>query len=416
MSVYDPETPARDGAACRRFLRYYYLTSTCYDFVFAYAVYTVFFSLRGLTVFQISLLLSWWALTSIVLELPTGALADTWSRRKMLALAPLIKSLCFLTWFLAGGSVYLFALGFLLWSAGGSLVSGTSEALLYDTLVHYGKRADYEKALGRRQFYFYIGLAVSGTTGGLIASYRIDLAILLSVIPLIVSSVFALLIEETPKAKTTREVRYLQHLRLALREMRSNTALRYLLIYLLGISVLWDLEEFDQLYYRLAGLPIFAFGIVSFVGSSLSALGASVAHRMKHNGLVMYALPLVSALLLVLVSGFPSIPAIGLLLLAYFAIVPVGVLVESRIQHSILGISRATVTSATSLLTGAFGVGVPIAFGLISKLWHLPAIYLASAIQLLALSLWAFGMRNRMKVPASSDPAETESEESVPVT
>jgi MFS family permease len=139
-----------EDAACRRFLRYYYLTTVCYDFVFAYAIYTVFFSLRGLTVFQISLLLSWWTVTSIVLEIPTGALADSWSRRKMLALAPLIKSFCFLTWFLAGGSFYLFALGFLLWSAGSSLSSGTSEALLYDTLVHYGKRDDYEKALGRR--------------------------------------------------------------------------------------------------------------------------------------------------------------------------------------------------------------------------------------------------------------------------
>ena len=79
------------------------------------------------------------------------------------------------------------------------------------------------------------------------------------------------------------EVRYLQHIRLALREMKSNRPLLCLLVYLLGISVLWDLEEFDQLYYQLAGLPIWAFGIVSFAGSSFSALGARAAHRMKRD-------------------------------------------------------------------------------------------------------------------------------------
>jgi MFS family permease len=380
----------------RRFLRCYYLTTVCYDFVFAYAIYTVFFSIRGLTVFQIGLLLSWWTLTSIVLEIPTGALADCWSRRKMLALAPLVKGLCFLTWFLAGGSFYLFALGFLLWSVGGTLSSGTSEALLYDTLVHYGKTADYEKALGRRQFYFYIGLAVAGISGGLIASYRMDWAVLLSVIPLLLSAVFALLIDEAPRTESTGEVRYLQHIRLALGEMKSNKTLLRLVIYLLGISVLWDLEEFDQLYYRLAALPIWAFGIVSFVGSSLNALGAGVAYRMKHRAFVMYALPFASAVLLVLVSRFPCIPGIGLLLLCYFAIVPVEVLIESRVQHSIIGISRATVTSATTLLTGLFGVGVPVMLGLMARAWGLPAIYFASAIQLLALSVWAFGVRGQM--------------------
>jgi hypothetical protein len=334
----------------------------------------------------------------------------------MLALAPLIKALCFLTWFLAGRSFYLFALGFLFWSLGSAFASGTSEAILYDALVHFGRRGDYEKALGRRRFYFYVGLAIAGSSGGLIASYRMDLAILLSIIPLLLSALFALLIEETPKVESTGEIRYFQHIRSTLREMRTNPVLRYLVLYLVGMSVLWDLEEFDQLYYQLAGLPILAFGIVSFISSSLCALGASLAHRMKDSAIVTYAMPFASAVLLVLVFLFPSIPAIGLLLLSYVAITPVELLIESRIQHSITGASRATVTSATSLLIGAFGVGVPIVFGLISKRWHLPAIYLAGAIQLAALSVWAFAMRNRMTVPAAGHLAEREVEQGVSVT
>ncbi len=165
--------------AFRRFLRRYYLATSLYECVFAYVVYTLFLSLRGLTVLQISLLLSWWCLTSIVLDVPTGALADCWSRRKILALAPCIKALCFVTWFLAGGNVTLFGLGFLLWSLGSAFVSGTSEALLYDTLVHHGRQEEYEKALGIRQCCSYVAIAVAGISGGWIAAFRMDWAILL---------------------------------------------------------------------------------------------------------------------------------------------------------------------------------------------------------------------------------------------
>jgi hypothetical protein len=44
-------------------------------------------------------------------------------------------------------------------------------------------------------------------------------------------------------------------------------------------------------------------------------------------------------------------------------------------------------------------------FGLVSRAWDLPAIYLASAILLFALSLWAFGVRKRMDVRAADGAA-----------
>jgi hypothetical protein len=95
-------------------MKCYYLAHFWYDFIFAYAVYTVCFSLRGMGVMDISLLLSWWSITSMALEVPSGALADSWSRRKLLVLAPLIKLLCFVAWFFAKRQFWLFALGFLL--------------------------------------------------------------------------------------------------------------------------------------------------------------------------------------------------------------------------------------------------------------------------------------------------------------
>ena len=383
-------------AEYRRFRRGFYLWYAGYDLCFAYAVYTFFFSLRGLSVVQIALLLSWWSLTSILLEIPTGALADCWSRKAMLTIAPLIKALCFVTWFLADSHFALYALGFLLWSLGSTLVSGTEEALLYDTLAHYDRQQDYERVLGHGMSYKYLSQALGAILGGVLASYRIEWAILLSVIPLLFTAGCALTFREVPKTESAREIHYLQHIRLAVLELRDNPLLRYFGVYLLGISIVGALEEFDQLYYDLVRLPVAAFGAVMCFEMLLSALGARLAHRMKGNPAVFAGLPLLAAVCLLLAWRFPSYAGIGLLLLAYTAITPVRILAESHLQHGITGASRATVTSAVNFIIGGLYIGVPVVLGFIAKTWHLPAIYLAGAVQLLAVSIWICSVRRRI--------------------
>lgn len=375
------------------FLRNYYLTSFFYDFVFAYAVYNLLFSIRGLSVFQISLLLAWWAFTAMIFEIPTGALADSWSRRKMLIIAPLVKALCFAIWFFANGNFYLYALGFLFWSLGSSFVSGTSEALLYDFLASNDKKDEYEKILGRKKFYFNIALATSMIIGGVIANYSLSLTILISIVPLFLSSLFAIFLQEAPKIKSTGEIHYLEYIRIATKEIKASKILLLLFVYLLSISIMGNLEEYDQLYYQLTKLPIIAFGLVGFSWSFLNATASYLAHRLKKNSAIFYLSPLMGALCLFLVAIFPSIPMIAILLFSYLITTPVRVLIEASIQHNIKSDSRATITSASSLFINLFSVVLIILFGLVSRYWGLQAIYFLTAVLLLFFSLWIFVKR-----------------------
>lgn len=377
------------------FLRHYYAASFFYDLIFAYAVYNVFFSLRGLSVWQISLLLAWWALAAMVMEIPTGALADSWSRKNMLTIAPLIKAVCFVIWFLANGNFYLFALGFTFWALSSSLVSGTTEAMLYDACSHAGEKDEYEKFLGRKKFYFNIALAISMILGGFMAYFKIEWAIILSVIPLLLSSFFAWRIPEVPKVQSTGEIHYLRHIKTAFGEIASNRILIYLTIYLLVISIFGSLEEFDQLYYQLAGLPLWAFGVAGFIWSMLNATGAFYAHKLKQTATLFYLLPFVSGLLLIFVAKYPSIPLIGLLLATYFLTTPLRIVVEGKIQHAIKTDSRATVTSTSALFINLFGVVVTLLFGWISTVWQLPAIYLSTAVLLIIFSGWVYAQRDK---------------------
>ena len=301
----------------KSFLRNYYLAGSLYDCIFAYAMYTVLFQLRGLSVLQISMLLAIWSVFAIAFEIPTGGLADSWSRRRMLIIAPLVKALCFLTWLFADGHFYMYVLGFGFWSLGSSFVSGTSEALLYDTLVHFGKSEEYERVLGRMHFYYNIALGVACISGGFMAALNLNLPLIASIIPLILSSIFFSRIREVPKAGSTDETHYLQHIKAAMGEMRTNRTLLYIGIYLWGIyTVFGTLEEYDQLYYKLVGLPIAAFGVVGFIVSMLVAWSSSHAYRLRGSRWVFFAFPAAGGCLLLLVGRFHSMPMLALLCLS----------------------------------------------------------------------------------------------------
>lgn len=369
-------------------LRNYYLASFFYDFVFAYAIYTVFFSIKGLSVFQISLILAWWSLTTVLLEIPTGLLADSWSRRKMLVIAPIFKALCFVAWFMAGSNIYIYALGFLFWSLGSSFVSGTTQAFLYDAVSHANKKDDYEKILSRKKSYFNIALAISIVSGGFIAGYNINFAIIFSVVPLLLSSLFAFLLPEQNKVDSTEEANYLLYLKIALKEIFKNRVLLILFIYAFAISIFSHLEEFDQLYYQLAKLPLFAFGLIEFVWAAANAGTSFFAHKLNKYSFIYWLIPLVCSLLLFFVGVFPSIPMIGLLIFSYVLAAPLNVLIEGKIQRSINSASRATITSASNLVINLFGVLLILFFGFIGRIWSLTAIYIISAIFLLLFAIW----------------------------
>jgi len=386
-----------------KFLRNFYLACFFLDFVFAYAIYNVFFSIRGLSILKISLLLGWWAFAVLVFEIPTGALADRWSRRNMLVLAPLIKAGCFVTWFFARGDFVLYGLGFLLWGLSEAFASGTTQALLYDHLKLAGKTGDYEKVLGRKTSFSHLALALSLVSGGFIASRSLDWAILLSTVPLFFSAFFAAGIREAPKAQANGRTRYMEFIRVAWREVRSNRVLPYLFACFGVIFITFGtLDEFDQLYYQLVRLPLYAFGIAGFAWSMLNAAGAQAAYKFKDRPWVFFAFPLLSALCLFAVALYPSIPVIAVLWLAYFLAAPLQVLVEGRIQRHIRSESRATITSFNSFFLNLSAVILIPILGLIGRIAGLRTIYLSVGLILLLFSAWVFRVRNKPAVKAAN--------------
>ncbi|HUW22275.1 MAG TPA: hypothetical protein VMW41_06455 [Candidatus Bathyarchaeia archaeon] len=69
------------------FTRLFYIYQFFFDLIFIYTVEKLFMLRRGLNLSQIGVLLFLWSIMTIILEVPSGAIADRWSRRKMLILS-----------------------------------------------------------------------------------------------------------------------------------------------------------------------------------------------------------------------------------------------------------------------------------------------------------------------------------------
>ena len=102
----------------------------------------------GLSEAQVSGLFAVWSGVAVLTEVPSGALADRWSRRGALVAAGVLQALGYVLWLAAPGFAG-FAVGFALWGFGGSLSSGAFEALLYDGLRATGAEDHYARVKGR---------------------------------------------------------------------------------------------------------------------------------------------------------------------------------------------------------------------------------------------------------------------------
>jgi MFS family permease len=119
---------------------------------FYYPVFTILFLDFGLTLSQFALLNVVWAATIVLVEVPSGALADIWGRRNLLVFSGALMVLEMAVLCLAPrGHPHLlfgaFLLNRVLSGTAEAAASGADEALAYDTLKHQGDVQDWGRVL-----------------------------------------------------------------------------------------------------------------------------------------------------------------------------------------------------------------------------------------------------------------------------
>jgi MFS family permease len=162
-----PHDPARQVAARLRPLQLAMFVSGIAPWV---PVEKIFMTQLGFTPASVATMAAAYAAVVPVLEIPSGILADRWSRRAVLMLAGGCALLSVLVGAVSTGVAGYIVSAMIL---GGyfALQSGTVESIVYDTLLEETGSADgYEKHSGRIQMYNSAALTGSALLGGVIAS------------------------------------------------------------------------------------------------------------------------------------------------------------------------------------------------------------------------------------------------------
>lgn len=355
------------------------LFSTFYNARAYYPVLAVLFTDLGLRLEQYVLLNAVWAAAIFLFEVPSGALADVIGRKRLLVFsaALMVAEMGILLLAPRDGGMLLFGLCLsnrFLSGTSEAAASGADEAIAYDSLPEENRQAAWDEVLATAMRWRAAGFLIAMTFGGLLydpswlnavlpenLGLPVNIARRLPVALVFMQAIICLWIslrfEEEPPHVGRASDRCAAALRLTLRTARMAFTTRAIAVILAGglliDAVARNFATLVSEYYRLIGIPGWAFGVIG----SCIAVGnwfiPSIAARANQRFQPVTALALgggVAALGLLLLT--PAWPWIGLLpvMLLMLTLGYVGFTV-SRHLHSVAGSGqRATLLSVKGLV------------------------------------------------------------------
>ncbi|MGY1805095.1 MFS transporter [Blastococcus sp. SYSU D00922] len=361
-----------------------------------YPLYALLFLDTGLSGAQISMLFAVWSITSFVAEVPAGVLADRWSRRGVVVLAGVLQAAGFAVW-TAAPQTWAFATGFVIWGLAGALVSGASEALVYDGLVAVGAGDSYARVNGwMTSAELLVQIPTAFAASALFAVGGYPLVGWASVAVCLAAAALALRFPEAPRTEDDDEE---EPLRQGVLESLRSPSLRVLV---LAVALIGGLDAIEEYFPVLAGdwgVPTtavpFAVLVVALAGAAGAALGGR-ADRLR--GGVLLGLLVVAAGLLAAAALWARPAALLLVAVFYALYLAVLVVAEARLQDGIASRHRATITSVA-------GLGIELASLLVFAAWALGGPLAVAVLVVAVVPVVRAGLRTREpSAPAAGTP------------
>lgn len=329
---------------------------------------------RGLNLSQIGILLFLWSVMSLLFEVPTGALADHWSRRKMLILSGVFFSICYAVWAFSS-SFCLFLLGFLFRTLGGTFASGTLQAYVYDFLKLNNKETEFEKVWGKGNALRTLGIGTAVLFGGFFSEISYLFTALASSLSILSISFIAFIWPEIPSVTSTKEEGYWEFIKASVKTVRNN---RYLLRIVafsgITLSIFASLEEFNDVYLQFLGYPNSVIGIIFALATVGQSLASMIAHKFKnYSWKALNTITMIGFLVLV-GAALIKHPAMAIAILFLGVLLEFSrVLNEGIIQKEVPPHQRATIASLNSFIHNL--IPFQLAFGVIANRYHLQLSY-----------------------------------------
>jgi MFS family permease len=347
----------------------------------------------------------------LIAEIPSGAMADLLGRRRQLQLGLLLTAGGFLMQGFAQAYWYILV-GMVMFTVGMAFVSGSDDALVYDSLDAEGKSNLWEKVIARKFQIMHAVTIASYLIGGLLYILHFRLPFILAGVGFLLAFFVATTFRETREVSDNLSMKaYIRQNTEGMRHLfkRHMWLYAFMALAILGIGYAFDLGVIKPLILDSFGFKENAQAVINAVASGVAIIAISQLDRLRKSfgekrGLVILALIMGIGFL---VSSFPIAIALGLV--AFLMIFAVNSLAEpwlnDVVQHEVPSSHRATALSTLALLQKLpYVILAPIA-GALSLLGDFSLFLIGVAICLFAavVLLLLFGVLTRTRTTRTKD-------------
>lgn len=365
-----------------------YLANMLFEMHFFIAIMVPFLKTLGLNMTEVLILEAAFAVTIVILEIPTGYFADIYDRKTSLIISGLFTFIG-TSAFALSTDFWGFLLGEILVAIGTSFASGAVEALFYDTLLETKEENRYKKIQGNAFLLQRIGTVIGTISGGFMAAVFFRLPFYLSVIPPFLGLLIVFTLHEPHRHKITHE--HFKHFVKILKDSFLNSKLRWFITFASFPRAFFLIAFWlYQAYMEFVSLPIFYFGIVIAGMNILSGLGSKFAEEIEKLLTPKFALIAIPAVASISWLIMANINYIWGIVFAFLSSLMWGFFMpvcNDFIQKIVDSSRRATVLSIMNLMPRLmFFIFSPL-IGKITDTYNIQTAFLAAAVLLIALSL-----------------------------
>jgi MFS family permease len=392
-------SPGRDPSSARN-IPLFIAFRALFNGRFYYPVFAILFLDYGLSLEQFADLNAIWALTIILLEVPSGVLADVVGRKKLVvaAAALMVVEMAFLSFVPLGDLTVVFAVFVINRIASGAaeaMASGADEALAYDSLPDGNREDRWANVLERAMRWQYGAFVAAALIGALVydaavmnrlfaflgfdleisKETAIRLPIWLNLGTAIATLMVALSLREvrapeerpnTGKLRPLLGVATRQTLHAGRWILRTRPALCLILIAIFHDSIIRLFLTLEASYLRLIELPEASFGLIATAMSVVGLFMPTVARKLlksrtpRTNFIITWGITLVGLAGLALLlpywgAAFVAVLMTGMVFINFFLSNYLNSIVEPARRATVLSFRGLAMNVAYGLATFSFG-------------------------------------------------------------
>lgn len=350
------------------------------SFTICEAIWVLYLGYRGLSLWQIGLLEGIFHATSLLSEVPSGALADILGRKYMIILSR-VCSMVSAMFMLLSGSIWQFGIGFVFSAWSYNFISGSEEALLYDSFLCLGEENKYYKTNSRLSVITEISQGIATFAGGIMAEYSYRACYISVILIAAVSLVPCAFFKEPEQSnlKKKERISLWKHFIISFGIIKNIKQVRgILLFYSLIFTFYVSVYFYSQEYFYGLGLNKVGISVIMLSVGMASCLGALLSEKI-HQVLKKHTRFAASFMVCLGIMGMSlgridvSVVCFAVMGFANSLLYP---LQSASLNRLIPSGQRATILSVSSMVFSLFMIVLFPVIGLLADILQLKSIFL----------------------------------------